>query len=151
MRLGVARGDDFVAHIFRERNVHQPVAVNVAEFAVPKAKLQPAVSVRRNLHLLPPSHGLANSPLCSRHCHRSRYYSPFPAAPLMPVLLWWPSQDTRRRFALRPLKFRFATVGRGVDSRPRETLSARELFEQPAVSRFRTTRGTKNVDRTDKE
>ena len=31
MRLGASRGDDFIAHLFREGDIHQRVAVDVAD------------------------------------------------------------------------------------------------------------------------
>jgi hypothetical protein len=41
MRLGPTGGDDLVSYLFGEWNIHQIVAMNMADFAPPHPKFRP--------------------------------------------------------------------------------------------------------------
>jgi hypothetical protein len=60
MRFGFARGDDFVAHALGKWNVNEAVAVDVADFASAKAKLNAAEAVRRKFDAVPLAYGGAD-------------------------------------------------------------------------------------------
>jgi len=55
--LGAARGDELVAGAARERQVGEPVAVQVAELALAEAELDPAEVVRLGGDALPGGFG----------------------------------------------------------------------------------------------
>jgi hypothetical protein len=60
VRPGLALSDQFVAHPAGEREVGDPITVQVAELAAPEAKLDSAESVRSGLHTWPGHNGFGD-------------------------------------------------------------------------------------------
>lgn len=60
MGLGFARGDDFVTHALGKRNVHEAIAVDVADFASAETKFDPTEPMRRHLDAVPAARGCAD-------------------------------------------------------------------------------------------
>jgi hypothetical protein len=69
MWLSVSASDQFVAHLLWERDVQQPVAVDVPEFPAAQTKLQRAEAVRLDFDPGPLAGRFDDAPLCPSNRH----------------------------------------------------------------------------------
>jgi len=65
VRLGFARGDDFVTHALGKRDVNEAVAVDVPDLAPSETELDAAETVRRQFDARPLTYGCADSAIGS--------------------------------------------------------------------------------------
>lgn len=61
MGLGLASGNNLVADFLGERDVNQPIAVNVTKFSPAQPELETTEAVRKNLYVRQAGHGIADS------------------------------------------------------------------------------------------
>jgi hypothetical protein len=70
-------GDQFVAHLAGEGNIHQPVAMHMADLTFADAEFCPAESMRLRRYPWPTRHYRVNTLVCALHCHKftSNHYN----------------------------------------------------------------------------
>ena len=72
--LGQSRRNHLVAYLYRERNIHQPIPVNMPDFAASQTKLPPAEAVGMSFYTLPSGNGFFNSSSCAFDGHTPSLY-----------------------------------------------------------------------------
>ena len=58
MRVGFTGQNQLISNLLGKRNIHQAIAVDMAQFPPPDSKFQAAVAMRDGLHALPSAHCL---------------------------------------------------------------------------------------------
>jgi hypothetical protein len=70
MRFCAVSSDNIITHLSWKRDIHEMVAVDVAQLTFAQAKFCSAKSMRMRGNAPPTQGGFMNSLLCAIHCHK---------------------------------------------------------------------------------